>query len=739
MATKQKVEVRVGRAIGLVDVVMIGIGSMLGGSIFALGGMALSYSGSWFLLVIILNGLLMVVNAMTYIELTFLTKRDGTQISQEVDLHLPPPFGFLSGWMTWVAKMVACAVYADVTSIFLTGMLVPLGQWAPVSGFGVQKSIAVAIFLVLLAMSCIGMRVSRKAQNVLVLVQISIFMTLIVSGTASILLSGRTSATFDSSLPMGPEGIVMAMALTFISFEGAEIITALKGDVRTPKRVISRSVFMAMGIVFALYFLFYLFLMLFIPQADISAAGEKGTLIPIGAKFGELGKFAFSAVIMLSGIIALAVTLFSASRTLFRMGRSGYLPRSFGGLHPRYRTPIAPHVITGVVSILLLVLLPFIMLAATASLLFLIGFTFPNFAVARSRRPKVASGQRSPSYLLFPALVILANISIAVFVLLVEPVAWYIALLLIEVGVLLSYKYGGKRQVMASEVIRETPSVPEPRYHVLVAVSGPTAEKFLSLSGSIAKARNGVVTLLNVYEVPMAVPASEVPSRALGKRTEFMEGLKDRLRDVEVRVVVAISHDTAEAITQEVIAGDVNLMILGWKGTSEKGERIGTTINPIMSIGPCDLLIIRPSLKVRFSKILVCSLSMIAAEGLAEIASVAAKDNEGSITIIQARTEEDSRIVGIMTQRFEKAGIIPEVMVKDGELHKIILAESPAYDFVLVGTEHRTRRRELFGPSPEERLLKGIPTTVALFMKAAEHIPSVSEGRTEETGARPND
>jgi len=722
MATGRKVEVRVGRAIGLVDVVMIGIGSMLGGSIFALGGAALSLSGSWFLLVIILNGLLMVINAAAYLELSYLSKRNGAQISQEVDLHLPPPFGFLSGWTSWIAKVVACAVYADVTSIFLGEMLFPLGQWVPLTGILAQKGIAVAIFMVLLAMSCIGMHVSRRAQNALVGVQISIFMGLIILGTALNVLIGHAPSSIDPSMPKGPEGIFMAMALTFISFEGAEIITALRGDVRAPKKLIKKSVFLAMGTVFALYFLFYLFLILSIPQADISVAGERGTLIPIGVAFGYPGKFAFSAVVMLSGIIALSVTLFSSSRTLFRMGRSGYLPQSFGNLHPRYRTPIIPQVATGLVSVLLLVFIPFIVLAATASLLFLLGFAFPSFAVARSRRARVASGEKSSLYLLFPALIVMANIVLAVFVFFFQPVAWYIALLLIEVGVLMCYKYGGKRQVMAAEVIKETPTVREPRYHVLVAVPDPSVEKFIPLSGSIARARNGVVTLLNVYEVPMSVPASEVPAQALEKRTEFMDRLKDRVRDVETRVVVTVSHDTSEAITHEVVAGDVNLLMMGWKGVSERGERIGTTINPIMSSGPCDLLIVRPSSKVKFSKILVCSLSRVAAEDLADLAIIIAKDNEGSVTIVQARSEDDSGIVGMMSQRFEKAGVIPEVVVRAGELQKILLAESPAYDLVMVGTEHRTRRKEIFGPSIEERLLKSIPTTVALFVKSAERI-----------------
>jgi nucleotide-binding universal stress UspA family protein len=289
---------------------------------------------------------------------------------------------------------------------------------------------------------------------------------------------------------------------------------------------------------------------------------------------------------------------------------------------------------------------------------------------------------------------------------------------------------------MVSEVIRETPTVPEPRYHVLIAVSGPAAEKFLPIGESMAKAKDGVMTLLNVYEVPMAVPVTEVPAQALKKRTEFMENLKDRVRLVESRVVMTVSHDTPDAIIQEVNASDVNLLIMGWKGTSDRGEHIGTTVNPILSSGPCDLLIIRPSLRAKFSKILICSLSRIAAEDLAGLACVIAKDNEGSVTILQARSEEDSRIVGLMTQRIENEGMIPEVMVKEGDLQKLILAESPAYDIVLVGTEHRTKRRDIFGPSPEEKLLKSIPTNVGLFIKAAEHIPSPQEGKKDEGSPR---
>jgi len=718
MTPAKKVEIRVGRGIRPIDIIMIGIGSMLGGSIFALGGAAFTLSGSWFLLAIFLNSILMLVNVALYLDPAAISGRRPPRIFTPLDPSLPPSLRFLSGWITCMAKVVACALYAEVISIFMLEVIYPYDYQLPLIPISIRKLIAVLILVSLVTISYLGLRASRKIRNTLVIAQISLFMSVITAGIVYLTFSGRTQPAVDPAMPHGIPGIILAMALTFISFEGAEVIAELREEAREPRHLLARSVFIAMGSVFAIYLLFYIFMVLCIPGAEISPAGERGTLLAIGAIFGSPGRAIFSAGIVLSGLIALAFTLFSTSRTLFTMGRTGYLPPGFHKIHPRYRTPTMPLIFTGSLAIVFLLFFSFITLAATASLLFLLAFIFPGIASLINRRKRVLSGIRPPSILLPPLLVLMADLSLSLFIFFIDPLCWYLALLLIEVGLLLCYRIYRKEKLISGETFKETPSVSEPRFHVLVAVSGPTSERFLPVADAITSAKGGAMTILNVYEVPLAVPLTDVPAEALQKRTELLEGLKTRVR-TEPRIVMTLSHDPSDAIIQEVISSEVNLLVIGWKGTSEKGEHIGTTINPILATTPCDLLVLRPSFKTKYTRILVTSLSPLAARGVAEIAYAIARDNDASVTLLQGKGEKESQMIGLMTEPLESGGIVPSVIMKEGDIRHTLLSEAAEYDLVLIGTEHRTRR-EIFATPIEEKLLKDLPTNIGVFIKAAE-------------------
>src|SRR6476619_5759191 len=110
------------RSLNLLDIVMVGIAAMIGGAIFVLTGPAIGLAGSAVLLAFIINAIITLFTAMGYAELGSAIPEAGGGYLW-VREGLPRPNAFFSGWMSWLAHIIAGSLYAVSFASFLTGLL----------------------------------------------------------------------------------------------------------------------------------------------------------------------------------------------------------------------------------------------------------------------------------------------------------------------------------------------------------------------------------------------------------------------------------------------------------------------------------------------------------------------------------------------------------------------------------------------------------------------------------------
>ena len=110
------------RSLGLLDVVMIGIAGMVGGSIFVLTGPAIGLAGSSVILAFILNAIITLFTAMSYAELgSAMPEAGGGYLWVREGLRRPN--AFISGWMAWLAHLIAESLYAVGFGSFFISLL----------------------------------------------------------------------------------------------------------------------------------------------------------------------------------------------------------------------------------------------------------------------------------------------------------------------------------------------------------------------------------------------------------------------------------------------------------------------------------------------------------------------------------------------------------------------------------------------------------------------------------------
>lgn len=133
----------------LFDVIMIGVGAMIGAGIFVLTGIAAGVAGPGLLLAFLLNAVVTLFAAAACAELGSAFHDAGGSYLW-VKLSLNDPQGFMSGWMDWFAHAVACSLYALGFGAYFKLVLPLLGLPDFETPFlPVEKWLAVAVIVAL--------------------------------------------------------------------------------------------------------------------------------------------------------------------------------------------------------------------------------------------------------------------------------------------------------------------------------------------------------------------------------------------------------------------------------------------------------------------------------------------------------------------------------------------------------------------------------------------------------------
>ncbi|HXI21171.1 MAG TPA: amino acid permease, partial [Gemmatimonadales bacterium] len=474
-------EVRLSREMRLLDITMIGVGAMIGAGIFVLTGIAAGVAGPALILVFGLNGVVALLTAMTYAELGSAFHDAGGGYLW-VKSSLPDPNGFLSGWMSWFAHAVACSLYALGFGAYFQRVLEAVGapHFAP-GLMPLEKWLAVLTTAAFAAINWRGASETGKAGNVVTVAKIVVIGLFIGMGLWVMAGRANVAAAFSPFLAEGWGGVFAAMGLTFIAFEGYEIIAQTSEEVQSPRRNVPRAIFLSLLIVVPIYLLVAVVAMGAVtPPIGATAAEFLGkekelALVAAAGQFLRGGGILILVGGLLSTVSALNATIYSSSRVAFAMARDANLPPALARIHPTRATPHLAILFSALVITAMAVLLPIEDVAAAADLMFLLLFVQVNIAAIRLRklRPDLDRGFRVPLMPLTPILAIATMLFLGVFLFLRYPQGAVAVVVWLGAGAGVYYGYSRKRETAHLEQERWMERIEREEYSVLVAVSSP--------------------------------------------------------------------------------------------------------------------------------------------------------------------------------------------------------------------------------------------------------------------------
>lgn len=743
-------QVELSRDLSLFDITMIGVGAMIGAGIFVLTGIAAGAAGPALILSFALNGIVTIFTAMVYAELGSAIPEAGGGYLW-VKEGLPGPNAFLAGWMSWFAHAVAGSLYGLGFGAYLYLVFQEFG--VPTLGLPdelAHKGLAVLIILLFLYINFRGSSETGLAGNIVTVLKMIILAIFIVSGLWAIYVNPSYLQKFQNFSPNGLAGVVTAMGLTFIAFEGYEIIVQAGEEVKDPRRNIPRAVFLSLAIVVPFYML-----VAFVTLGAVNPESAQATYLWLAdhaelgvaeaaRQFMPYGTFLLLVGGILSTMSALNATTFSSTRVSFAMGRDKNLPDAFGEVHPRTRTPHKALLWSGVLILFMAIVIPIEDVAAAADIMFLLLFLQVNIAVITLRKKygdRLNYGYLMPFFPIVPIIGIVTKLFLAVFMFNYSQIAWFFAIIWIVVGTATYYVYARPRDSESGRtpVISESKLIPSKidpdQYRVLVPIANPASlPGLLAPAINAARQHDGVISLLNVIVVPSQLPLS-AGREYLDKSQELTDqaiALVEK-EDVPIEVIIRIAHDLEDAIVETAYERNADLLIMGWRGESRAPDTaVGQHIDAIIDEVNARVLIIQQELHAVPESILIPVLDPRQIRFAMETVGLLTGDNTAHKMILHVfspdtpqrhresliRDLEDQ--VTLFEARYPKyKGTLSYKTVVDANPVDVISEEARQHGYVILGaTRDSWVKRQFFGSKPTQ-IAQTIDVPVALIRPRA--------------------
>ena len=117
-----------------------------------------------------------------------------------------------------------------------------------------EKSLAVAVIALFAWINYRGASEAGRAGNVVTIAKIIVLAVFVGFGAWITLQRPDWQLVFtEDFLPRGYGGVFVAMGLTFIAFEGYEIIAQCSEEVHRPERNVPKAIFISLAIVVPIY------------------------------------------------------------------------------------------------------------------------------------------------------------------------------------------------------------------------------------------------------------------------------------------------------------------------------------------------------------------------------------------------------------------------------------------------------------------------------------------------------
>ena len=370
------------RTLGALNLVLLGIGCIIGTGIFVLTGHAAAeWAGPAIMISFVITGLLCAFVALCYAELASALPVSGSAYSYSY-----ASMGEIVAWVMGVLMLLEYGLAAATVAVGWSGYFVSLlGQnlhivipaaltAAPsAGGVGIVNLPAILIVAAVTGLLVVGISESALVNNIIVFIKLAVVIAFIAIGSRFVhpalwhpLVPAQIPAppagtpmdiwhqigralydvvTGAKSSRFGLSGVIHGAAVIFFAYVGFEAVSTAGAEARNPGRDMPIGILGALVICTTLYILTSAVLVGTVPYQLLDGPA------PIATAVDTFGMGWFAVVVKIGAICGLTsvtlVLLYGQTRVFYAMARDGLLPPFIATVHKRFKTPWINTIIVG--------------------------------------------------------------------------------------------------------------------------------------------------------------------------------------------------------------------------------------------------------------------------------------------------------------------------------------------------------------------------------------------------------
>jgi basic amino acid/polyamine antiporter, APA family len=386
------------RSLGALNLVLLGIGCVIGTGIFVLTGRAAAqFAGPGIMVSFIITGVLCALVALCYAELASALPVSGSAYS-----YTYTSMGEVVAWVMGLLLLLEYGLAASVVAVGWSGYFVSLMQDIHIGGWhvvippiltaapgvavkdaagvviahGLVNLPAIVIIGLVTSLLVLGVSESATVNNIVVFIKLSVVIAFIAIGSRfvhpalwhplvpaqvpapppgtpmdifhQLTRAGWAVITGDNSTKYGIGGVIHGAAVIFFAYLGFEAVSTAGAEARNPAKDMPIGILGALAVCTVLYIATSAVLVGIVPYQSLDNPA------PIAVAVNQIGMPWFAILVKLGAICGLSsvmlVLLYGQTRIFYTMSRDGLLPSSLARVHAKFKTPWINTIIVGLLA-----------------------------------------------------------------------------------------------------------------------------------------------------------------------------------------------------------------------------------------------------------------------------------------------------------------------------------------------------------------------------------------------------